>query len=271
MGFNVDALRQIIETGRLIQAKTKKPTLPAQSFITAPPTEATPIDFPPLPDVSLRLLSIGVAEEPTQKMVEIYLSKCSLLRTSITNWLQEVQPRSSPSVQPLLHTYAQKAYRDDVLRMESELYRMASIHHTNMQSRQSKPASKVVFNADFVPFLEKYFEYNAYPSAADRALMARKSLMTPRQIEVWFQNHRNRARKEGKCLPRLHPSDKLPDLRLAGLEEKMSDFIKSDPEKSGSDETSDCEDTELRNQVEELVSSLINRRCIFFTDFYSTL
>ena len=38
---------------------------------------------------------------------------------------------------------------------------------------------------EFVPFLGKYFEYNAYPSAADRALMARKSMMTTRQIEVW--------------------------------------------------------------------------------------
>nr|AAB22025.1 A42 mating-type factor alpha 2-1 gene product [Coprinus cinereus, Peptide Partial, 44 aa] [Coprinopsis cinerea] len=44
--------------------------------------------------------------------------------------------------------------------------------------------------------LEKYFEYNAYPTAQDRALLARKSMMSARQIEVWFQNHRARARKE---------------------------------------------------------------------------
>nr|AAB22024.1 A42 mating-type factor beta 2-1 gene product [Coprinus cinereus, Peptide Partial, 44 aa] [Coprinopsis cinerea] len=44
--------------------------------------------------------------------------------------------------------------------------------------------------------LEKYFEYNAYPSARDREWLARKTMMSVRQIEVWFQNHRRRARKE---------------------------------------------------------------------------
>ena len=38
---------------------------------------------------------------------------------------------------------------------------------------------------EFVPLLEKYFEYNAYPSAPDRCVLARKSMMTARQIEVW--------------------------------------------------------------------------------------
>jgi Homeodomain len=38
---------------------------------------------------------------------------------------------------------------------------------------------------EYTPCLERYFEYNAYPSAPDRLLLARKSMMTPRQIEVW--------------------------------------------------------------------------------------
>ncbi|KAF8665302.1 hypothetical protein AX16_000322 [Volvariella volvacea WC 439] len=59
------------------------------------------------------------------------------------------------------------------------------------------------FNHAYTPILEKYFESNAYPSAADRAVLARKSDMTPRQIEVWFQNHRTRAKKEGRRLRKL--------------------------------------------------------------------
>ncbi|KAG5650511.1 hypothetical protein H0H81_011989 [Sphagnurus paluster] len=80
------------------------------------------------------------------------------------------------------------------------------------------------FNHEFTPLLEKYFEYNAYPSAADRAVLARKSMMTPRQIEVWFQNHRNRARKEGKPLRKL-TEDPLPlEISLKSLERKMPFF-----------------------------------------------
>lgn len=77
---------------------------------------------------------------------------------------------------------------------------------------------------EYTPLLEKYFEKNAYPSSKDRLLLAQKSGMTPRQIEVWvcetltndfailmsaqFQNHRRRAKHDGKILKRwtsAHP------------------------------------------------------------------
>ncbi|KAG5734129.1 hypothetical protein E4T56_gene1382 [Termitomyces sp. T112] len=84
---------------------------------------------------------------------------------------------------------------------------------------------KPVFNHEYTPFLDKYFEYNAYPSAPDRAALARKSMMTPRQIEVWFQNHRNRARKEGKVLRRLNGDSLPPEISLNSVEDKMPFFV----------------------------------------------
>nr|QQL12049.1 mating-type protein HD2.1 [Hypsizygus marmoreus] len=88
-----------------------------------------------------------------------------------------------------------------------------------------QPAKRQTFNQEFVPLLEKYFEYNAYPSAPDRTALARKSMMTPRQIEVWFQNHRNRAKKEGKRLRKL-TLDPLPlKLSFESLEKKMPFFV----------------------------------------------
>ncbi|KAF9460091.1 hypothetical protein BDZ94DRAFT_1116866, partial [Collybia nuda] len=81
--------------------------------------------------------------------------------------------------------------------------------------------------------LEKYFEYNAYPSAQDRSALARKSMMTPRQIEVWFQNHRNRFKKEGKALRRL-TSVALPHrLSLEPLEKSMP--LSASPEEQRGD------------------------------------
>ncbi|KAF9454099.1 A42 mating-type factor alpha 2-1 gene product, partial [Macrolepiota fuliginosa MF-IS2] len=50
--------------------------------------------------------------------------------------------------------------------------------------------------------LEKYFKENAYPSTIDRAMLAQKTHMTLRQIEVWFQNHRARAKRDGIPLQR---------------------------------------------------------------------
>ncbi|KAF8868984.1 hypothetical protein CPB84DRAFT_1695023, partial [Gymnopilus junonius] len=58
--------------------------------------------------------------------------------------------------------------------------------------------------------LEKYFEYNAYPSSKHQEILAAKSDMTRRQIEVWFQNHRNRAKKEDRVLKRFNSASDYP-------------------------------------------------------------
>lgn len=117
---------------------------------------------------------------------------------------------------------------------------------------------KSVFNHEYTPLLEKYFEYNAYPSTLDRRVLARKSMMTPRQIEVWFQNHRNRARKDGKALRRL-TEDPLPlEISLKSLERKMPFFTIPEHErkpvdKSGlpADNFSDEEDLALTSAPAE--------------------
>ncbi|TEB28191.1 hypothetical protein FA13DRAFT_1690822 [Coprinellus micaceus] len=70
-------------------------------------------------------------------------------------------------------------------------------------SAQTFQPKKQAFNAEYTQVLKQYFEHNAYPSARDRELLARKSSMFPRQIEVWFQNHRRRALREGRSLKHI--------------------------------------------------------------------
>ncbi|CAA7265922.1 unnamed protein product [Cyclocybe aegerita] len=67
------------------------------------------------------------------------------------------------------------------------------------------------FNHQYTPLLEQYFEKNAYPSLQDRLSLARKTMMSPRQIEVWFQNHRNRAKKEGRKLVKALSTATFPE------------------------------------------------------------
>lgn len=109
----------------------------------------------------------------------------------------------------------------DLKRAAEELKaKQSTYHHCQYQ----KVNERRTFNQEYTPLLEKYFEYNAYPSAPDRLLLARKSMMTPRQIEVWFQNHRTRARKDGLPLRKLtsHP---LPvHVSLEALERSMPQF-----------------------------------------------
>ncbi|KAF5368446.1 hypothetical protein D9758_002273 [Tetrapyrgos nigripes] len=64
------------------------------------------------------------------------------------------------------------------------------------------------FNNDYIPFLQRYFEYDSYPTAQDREIMAQKSGMTARQIEVWFQNHRRVAKKTGAKITKREDTSK---------------------------------------------------------------
>ncbi|KAF5372477.1 hypothetical protein D9758_005170 [Tetrapyrgos nigripes] len=67
-----------------------------------------------------------------------------------------------------------------------------------VSSENLVPTPARTFNNDFTPFLEQYFDYDSYPPAQIREIMAQKSGMTARQIEVWFQNHRRVAKRSGR-------------------------------------------------------------------------
>ena len=49
----------------------------------------------------------------------------------------------------------------------------------------SQSMSPKLQSQEYTPLLEEYFEHNAYPCASDRLSLAKKTMMTPRQIEVW--------------------------------------------------------------------------------------
>nr|AAS46736.1 HD2 homeodomain mating-type protein [Pleurotus djamor] len=248
-----NALHRIINVSESLRSKTKLDPQTSNTGCRSPiSSQPLSIDFPPPPNILPSLRSKGVSEQAAKKLTDIFNSKCHILQSLLRNKLHDIQSHSSLPIHHLLSSYAQKTYQEDILRFEDELHRVAALHLDKLQADQVKPAAKTSFNADFVPFLEKYFEFNAYPSAADRSLMARKSMMTPRQIEVWFQNHRNRARKEGKCLPRLRLAEELPkDLCLETLEERMSGYIASETDKFSSD-GSEVENNDSLNQGDEL-------------------
>ncbi|CAK5280599.1 unnamed protein product [Mycena citricolor] len=76
----------------------------------------------------------------------------------------------------------------------------SSSSSSGVRSRSGTPTSeRAAFKTEYAPFLQRYFTYNAYPCGADRSAMAEKSGMTASQINVWFQNHRARLRRDAKA------------------------------------------------------------------------
>ncbi|KAG2756413.1 hypothetical protein P692DRAFT_20825661, partial [Suillus brevipes Sb2] len=77
---------------------------------------------------------------------------------------------------------------------------------------------------EYVPLLEYFFAENPFPTHADKAFLAKKSAMTFRQIHVWFQNKRNRMKKEGQILRRKAVAEGAT-LPLDSLYQRMEKFI----------------------------------------------
>ncbi|KAK0505634.1 hypothetical protein EDD18DRAFT_1455088 [Armillaria luteobubalina] len=92
------------------------------------------------------------------------------------------------------------------------------------------------FNIAYIPYLKAYFNYNAYPSPHDRQVMAQKSMMSARQIEVWFQNHRRVEKKEGRPCVRRRASDAGPSQsQIDRIEQEMGVFGVAKEERDGTD------------------------------------
>jgi hypothetical protein len=139
--------------------------------------------------------------------------------------------------------------------------------HTSLRTSPHRPKrpeqAPKPFNHAFTPFLEAYLEQNAFPSIADQKILAQKSGMNTAQIVNWFQNHRSRARKNGReaDLKRL-PSRQSVNLML--IEEKIKLFdvcMKEDTESDLADDDHDETANTLPNtslNLDELAHSSTN-------------
>ncbi|KAF4573176.1 Caudal homeobox family protein [Pleurotus pulmonarius] len=230
-------LQEILDLSLSIQAVTKNSSTSAHEVPRYSPSPC-PFTLPPIPDPTVELRAIGLSDRAVSVLADFFNTKCNLFRSQVERIVQDKMsgylPQSkSTEIQSALQRTVSNLYTKTIAGLQSDLLCRARHHLAGPQPLINvvKP-SKPSFNHDYVPVLEKYFEYNAYPSAADRVLMARKSMMTERQIEVWFQNHRNRARKDGKPLPRLRASEPLPsDVSFDSLDATMADLIRPETER----------------------------------------
>ncbi|KAF8221698.1 hypothetical protein L208DRAFT_1371777 [Tricholoma matsutake] len=227
------AYAALCRTGKQPQHSPACPTLPAL--------------FLPIPDsIVSTLIEHGCPPAAAHSLSDAYLRTANEFRAAyqaahrqlVQQLASNTSDRSSriKDAVPLLECQ----YRDKLLAAE----KIAVDQVLRIQHAAPHMKSKPMFNQEFVPLLEKYFEYNTYPSTPDRVVLARKSMMTPRQIEVWFQNHRNRAKKDGRPLRRLN-SDSLPlKLSLESVEKKMPFFIIPENERKDSTHLESADDAE---------------------------
>lgn len=98
------------------------------------------------------------------------------------------------------------------------------LKHSSTGDKTQTSSCTPKFNHEYVPLLEYFFAENPFPTHADKAFLAKKSAMTYRQIHVWFQNRRNRMKKEGQVL-RKKAMTEGATLPLDNLYQRMNKFI----------------------------------------------
>ncbi|KAF8807823.1 homeobox-domain-containing protein [Phlegmacium glaucopus] len=177
-----------------------------------------------------------------EQFLSIFRSTCSMARS--VNDLDAIR-------QGVRSIY----YRQYIPLFQLQLSRLADLPKPQQQNHSGKKT----FNNEYTPLLEKYFEHNAYPSASDRLVLATKTMMTPRQIEVWFQNHRNRAKKEGKLIKRSSSNQPL-ELSLKSFESATSLLTVSKQESFLEDSSS--EDSAVEDIVSQPTSSVDVFSCV---------
>ncbi|KAJ7492440.1 hypothetical protein FB451DRAFT_1078497 [Mycena latifolia] len=270
-------LRRIFQTGAAIKDLCPVP-------YSQPPhdTTQTRIVLPAAPSIRAQLLRLNLDLHIVEDLVTRYSEKSEQLRSAAQDSLHRAcldlarVPRHSALIPlPKLLDGVIAAYTANYTKaldmLERRAIAIASRPQPAAGARRPKVRGSIdrkPFNHEFTPFLQKYFEYNAFPSAADRVAMAKKSMMEPRQIEVWFQNHRRRAKSEGKAVRKLGPADPPPlELCLQSLEEKMEPYlipeplrqsVDSDVSEAGSDDEEEDEFDDEKRSEDVDISDVLN-------------
>ncbi|KAF8640669.1 hypothetical protein AX17_000326 [Amanita inopinata Kibby_2008] len=206
-------IQQMKEDAQAIQKLcprlSSEPKRPIESLHPLP----TSMKLPAPQEIVVDLQNAGLPLHLAQETSNAYVHAMNQIRHQVEQMMQRMlaifsdkfadsSARDQKIYKIGLRAYAQhlKMDKDRALALVGK--KLGNTRQYSSSDSRHNTRKSPAFNHSSTPLLETYFDHNAYPSAPDRAILAKKTRMTERQIEVWFQNHRNRAKKEGKHLRR---------------------------------------------------------------------
>nr|WDY60850.1 HD MAT HD2 protein [Suillus brevipes] len=184
------------------------------------------ISLPDPPPIQHALISAGAHPETSLAIEQAYQKRAAELRavchSAVTLICSNQYPsnfRPAPD-QKVLSVFTE-IYLKQLVTWKQDCVDLYLKHTSgNVQALSNTPK----FNFEYVPLLEYFFAENPFPTHADKAFLAKKSAMTFRQIHVWFQNKRNRMKKEGQILRRKAVAEGAT-LPLDSLYQRMEKFV----------------------------------------------
>ncbi|KAL1670677.1 mating type protein A alpha Y mating type dependent binding region-domain-containing protein [Schizophyllum commune] len=172
----------------------------------------------PTPDYAgLRtcLSQVHLPAKVIDSAIAAYEKACVRWLSDITHHFDIAAKSVSPANYHLLEILRFQTFTRQVEKWQTQVLEFAARWREEMEKQRAHitatmgPSEKKrrKFHSEYTPLLELYFRFNAYPTWADRRALAQKTGMLTRQITVWFQNHRRRAKGP---LPRMSPTDRIP-------------------------------------------------------------
>nr|WDY60863.1 HD MAT HD2 protein [Rhizopogon salebrosus] len=207
---------------------TSSGSLTSQSSLLRQPT--INISLPDPPSLQPALMAAGAHPEASLAMDQAYQKRATDLRAHYQSTVTLIcsnraqyplKFRSVPeqkifSVFTELYLRQLAAWREEGV----TLY----LKHASASDKARTSSCTPKFNHEYVPLLEHFFAENPFPTHADKAFLAKKSAMSYRQIHVWFQNRRNRIKKEGQVLKKK-PVAEGATLPLDTLYQRMEKYV----------------------------------------------
>nr|WDY60857.1 HD MAT HD2 protein [Rhizopogon vinicolor] len=221
----------ILKRAQEIQCLTQPYVSTSSVSLASPsPPRQSIISFPDAPPLQPALIAAGANPEILRAMEQSYQKRAADLRALYHSTATIVYSNQAQYPSKFRYVSEQK-----IISVFTELYlkQLVSWREENValylkhsSTADKAPASSCTpkFNHEYVPLLEHFFAENPFPTHADKAFLAKKSAMTYRQIHVWFQNRRNRMKKEGRELKKK-PVAEGATLPLDTLYQRMEKFI----------------------------------------------
>ncbi|KAG1828111.1 homeodomain protein 2 [Suillus variegatus] len=189
------------------------------------------ISLPDPPSMQPALLAAGARPEISLAMDQAYQNRAAELRAFYQSALTVMC--SNQAQYPSKFCYVPKKkilpvftdlYLKQLVTWRQDCVNFYLKHASTSDNVQTPSGIAPRFNHEYVPLLEYFFAENPFPTHADKAFLAKKSAMTYRQIHVWFQNRRNRKKKEGQVLRKKVMAEGAT-LPLDNLYQRMEKFI----------------------------------------------
>ncbi|KAG2076873.1 homeodomain protein 2 [Suillus decipiens] len=222
-------LKQIIQRGQdcLVLPSTSSRLFTPQS---SPRQPIAHISLPDPPPIQSALIAAGASPEISLSMDQAYQKRAADLRGlyhSTITLICSNQAQSPSKFRYVSEQKIQSVFTELYLR-QLATWREEGVHlylkHPSTGDKTQSSSCTAKFNHEYVPLLEYFFAENPFPTHADKAFLAKKSAMTYRQINVWFQNRRNRMKREGQVL-RKKAVAQGATLPLDNLYQRMEKFI----------------------------------------------